>query len=198
MTPSGVSAASMSGNRSSAFSEERLVAEELQVVVAAQLRVAAEIHVAGELAPALEAARAERQHAVGARAAGSSARRTSTVCRDSRLPAARRVFVAERTRVARASGPYSRNTVVSCTYDEPERHELAAREQHAPVLLLLVLVGDLLQARLVVFLLELEEAAGHLEARVAVERVDAERVAPRAVCVAMRLVAIDVAVIRSP
>ena len=67
-TPIGVSIASISGKRSSAFDEGAFVAGELEIFVAAHLGVAAVEEEVGIVAPALEALQAQGEQAAAAEA----------------------------------------------------------------------------------------------------------------------------------
>ena len=58
-----------------------------------------------------------------------------------------------------------------------ERDERTVAEHRLAVLLPLIIGGELLQAGIVVFLVDLHDAAGDLDAPVAVERIDAKRAA---------------------
>ena len=69
---------------------------------------------------------------------------------------------------------------------DAKRQERAVHEERPPVLVDLILIGDVLQRQARILLLELQKPAGQLEPCIPVQRVDCRsRSPPRAVCVAI-------------
>ena len=144
-----------------------------QVVVPAHLRVAAEVEEVGGAAEALEGAGAQGQQPRGADPHVVAGVGVEGLARQG-VAELRRDLVGEPHRVARRAGRSCGRRSSPARRRCPAGPACRCWNSVPPVQLLLVVVGRLLQGRVVVRLALVDEAGRHLDAAVRVERVDAE------------------------